>query len=128
MDTLIQVGAVCVVASVFAVLLKKTSPELSLLLTVAVCAVCLATLTAIASELMERAETFLQELGLQAELFVPLLKTLAIAIVSKTCADICRDGGQSSAAGLIELAGTLSALLCALPLLRILWDTLRGLL
>lgn len=62
------------------------------------------------------------------ELFVPLLKTLGIAVVSKTCGDVCRDVGQSAMAGLVELAGTLSALLCALPLLTAVWETLWGLL
>lgn len=62
------------------------------------------------------------------ELFVPLLKTLAIAVVSKTCGDVCRDTGQSAIAGLIELAGTVSALLCALPLLGLVWDMMQELL
>lgn len=62
------------------------------------------------------------------ELFVPLLKTLGVCVVSKTCSDVCRDVGQSAIAGVVELAGILSSLLCALPLLTAVWDMLRGVL
>lgn len=62
------------------------------------------------------------------ELFVPLLKALGVCVVSKICGDVCRDAGQTAIAGVVELAGTVTALVCALPLLTAVWETLRGLL
>ena len=46
------------------------------------------------------------------------LKTVGIAIVTKIGSDLCRDAGESALAAALEFAGTVCALLTALPLLR----------
>ena len=83
MDTAARIVAVCLVGALLAVLLKKTSPDMALLLALAVCLGVLAALT----KGLEEVVTFLRELlewgGLSAELFVPLLKTVGIALISR---------------------------------------------
>ena len=69
-------------------------------------------------ELME----FLREIGaasgLSEDLFIPLYKTVGIALVVKAGGSLCRDAGESALASAVETAGTVCALLVSLPLLR----------
>ena len=128
MDTAARIVAVCLVGALLAVLLKKTSPDMALLLALAVCLGVLAALT----KGLEEVVTFLRELlewgGLSAELFVPLLKTVGIALISRTGGALCRDAGEGAMAGLVEMAGAFAAILVSLPLFRAAWQMLEGLL
>ena len=125
MDTAARIVAVCLVGALLAVLLKKTSPDMALLLALAVCLGVLAALT----KGLEEVVTFLRELlewgGLSAELFVPLLKTVGIALISRAGGALCRDAGEGS---MVEMAGAFAAILVSLPLFRAAWQMLEGLL
>ena len=108
----------CVVGALLALVLKKGSPELALLLTLAAVVAVLLSLSQALAELMD----FLREIGaasgLSADLFVPLYKTAGVALVVKVGGGLCRDAGESAMASVVETAGTVCALLVALPLLR----------
>jgi len=56
-----------------------------------------------------------------------LLKTVACVLVSRVCADLCRDGGSHALAGMAELAGAVAVLVIALPLFRAVAELLLGL-
>ena len=77
-------------------------------------------------ELME----FLREIGaasgLSEDLFIPLYKTVGIALVVKAGGSLCRDAGESALASAVETAGTVCALLVSLPLLRAVVELLLG--
>ena len=109
-------------------LLKRTNPDMALLLALAVCGAALLLL----AEPLEEIRDFLTQLAdggqLPAELFVPLVKTVGIALVSRTGSDLCRDAGEGAMAGLVEIAGAFAALLVSLPLFRAAWQMLEGLL
>ena len=59
---------------------------------------------------------------------VPLLKTVGIALISRTGGALCRDAGEGAMAGLVEMAGAFAAILVSLPLFRAAWQMLEGLL
>ena len=64
---------------------------------------------------------FLRELSANTALASyasPLLKSLGIAVLSGTCASICRESGESAIAEGVELVGKTEILLLSLPLLR----------
>lgn len=128
MDMEIKVAAVCLLGAVLALLLKKTSPDMALLLTVAVCTVVLAVLVQGLETVVDFLRQLLERGGLSEELFTPLLKTVGIALVSRTGGALCRDAGQGAMAGLVELSGAFSAILVSLPLFRAAWQMLEGLL
>ena len=110
MEQVIQVTGLCVVGALLALVVKRGSPETALLLAVGA------------------AVAFLGELGsasgVSADLFVPLYKTIGIALVVQVGGNLCRDAGESALASVVETAGTLCALLAALPLLRAVLDML----
>ncbi len=113
-----QVTALCVVGALLAVVVRRGSPESALLLTLAAAVAVLLFLSSAMEELM----AFLRELGerggVPAGLFVPLYKTVGIALVVKVGGNLCRDAGESALAAVVETAGSVCALLVALPLLR----------
>lgn len=115
---MIQVAGICVVSALLAVLLKRTNPELSLLLTAAATVVIFLALAGTAKELLKFLQTLSKQSGISSSLLAPLYKTLGIALVVKIGGDLCRDAGESAMASVLETAGTLCALLVSLPLLR----------
>ena len=127
METAAKIAAVCLLGALLTALLKKTSPDTALLLALAVCVV---VLTALARGL-EEVTSFLRELldwgGLSVELFAPLLKTVAIALISRVGGALCRDAGEGAMASLVEIAGAFAAILVSLPLFRAAWRMLEGL-
>jgi len=56
--------------------------------------------------------------GVSQKLLIPLYKIVGIAVVVKVGGDLCRDAGESALASVVETAGSVCALLVALPLLR----------
>lgn len=118
METAAQVTALCVVGAILALVLKKGTPELALLLTLGAAAAALAALAGAVEELMAFLEELAERSGVGGELFVPLYKTVGISLVVKVGSGLCRDAGESALGSVVETAGAVCALLAALPLLR----------
>lgn len=118
METMVRIAAVGLTAAVLGTVLKKSAPELALLLVVAA-GVWILTLTldglgAVAALMEELAGVS----GLSEELLEPVAKTVALSILTKLTAEICRSAGESGLASFVELGGTVAALVVALPLMR----------
>jgi len=118
MEQVSQITALCVVGALLALVVKKGSPEQAMLLTVAAAVAVLLMLAGPLESLMEFLTELTEEAGLSGELFVPLYKTIGIALVVKVGGELCRDAGESALAAVVETAGAVCALLVALPLLR----------
>ena len=128
METVMRLSALCLTGALLAVLLKRTNPDMALLLALAVCG---AVLLLLAEPLQEIRDFFTQLSdwgGLPVELFAPLVKTVGIALVSRTGSDLCRDAGEGAMASLVETAGAVTAILVSLPLFQAAWDMMRSLL
>ena len=57
-----------------------------------------------------------------------LMKALGIAVLTQCCASICRECGENSAAGGVELTGKIEILLLCLPLIQEILTAAQGLL
>ena len=57
-----------------------------------------------------------------------MLKALGIALLAQIVSDLCRDGGESTVASIVEMAGKAVILLLALPLVESLLETVKALL
>lgn len=128
MEMVSQVTGVCVVGALLALVLKKGSPETALLLTLAAAVVVLLFLAGAMEELVAFLEELGERSGVSADLFVPLYKTVGIALVVKVGGNLCRDAGESALASVVETAGAVCALLVSLPLLRAVLSLLMELL
>ena len=127
MEQVFQITALCVVGALLAVVVRRGSPELALLLVLCAAVAGLALLTDGLGELVE----FLRELGersgVSETLFVPLYKTVGIGLVAKVGGDLCRDAGGAALASVVETAGAVCALIAAMPLLRAVLELLMEL-
>ena len=121
-----KVTALCLVGAVLAALLKKSSPELALLLALAACAAVLLALVRGVETVTAFVREVMQWGGVESALFAPLFKTVAIALIIRTGADLCRDAGEGAMASLVEMAGAFGAVVVSLPLFGAVWELLSG--
>ena len=126
MEQVFQVTGLCLVGALLAVVVRRGSPEIALLLTLGAAVAVLLFLAGPIGELLGFLSELGERSGVSQELFVPLYKTVAIALVVKVGGDLFRDAGESALAAVVETAGAVCALLTALPLLRavlsLLWE------
>ena len=118
MEQAIQATALCVLAAVLALTVKRGSPETALLLVLGAAVAVLLSL----GQALGEAVAFLEELGTRSGvpdgLLTPLYKVAGIALVVKVGSGLCADAGESALASVVETAGTVCALAASLPLLR----------
>ena len=81
---------------------------------------------ALAAPALEELRTLFARAGLEEAHIAVLLKTVAAALVTKLCADLCQDGGSQALATTVEAAGAVAALVLAMPLLRAVAELLLG--
>ena len=118
MEQVFQVTGLCAVGALLALVVKRGSPELALLLTMAAVTAVLLLLAGSLGELLDFLREVGEASGLSEDIFIPLYKTMGIALVVKAGSSLCRDAGESALGAAVEMAGTVCALLVALPLLR----------
>lgn len=126
MDT-VKLCMAAIAAVVLAVILRQWKGELVLPLRLAmVLALGIAALSA-AAPLIRYLRSIPEIAGL-SEYAEPLMKALGIGMLAQTCADICRECGEASAANGVELFGKVEILLLCLPLLHQLLEVAQDLL
>lgn len=118
MEAMVKLAAVGVTAVALSAVLKKNAPEFSLLLALAAGLWMLA----LAADGLGAAVALMKELadqaGLSEVLLEPVVKTVALSILTRLTAEVCRSAGEGGVAAFVETAGAALALLAALPLVR----------
>lgn len=127
MELAAKAAAAGICAALMALLLKKSNAELSVCLGLAAAAAILMAVLGLADELAAAAARARELSGLSPALFTPVVKCVGIGIVCALGSEACRDAGSSQLASAVELAGAAAALVCALPLISALLDTVEGL-
>ena len=105
-------------AAMLALVLRKETPELALLVTLAAIVAAFLGVSGLLTDLMSFFQELSDQTGIRQELLIPLYKILGIALIVRIGGSLCRDAGESALAAVIETAGSVCALLVALPLLR----------
>ena len=118
MELVTQAAGLCVIAALLGLVLRRGSPEVTLLLALAAAAVVLLALGQPLGELLAFLDSLTEQAGVSPAQFRPRYKIVGIALVVKVGGGLCRDAGESALASVLELAGAVCALLAALPLLR----------
>ena len=118
MELVIRLSALAVLAALLALLLKGRQGELGLLLALAGLVTLLLALAEPFGQLLAFLRTLSEGTGLDAAVFTPLYKILGIALVVRLGGQLCRDAGESALAAGLETAGSVCAMLAALPLLE----------
>ncbi len=115
---MVRVAAVGITAAVLGTVLRKNTPELALLLSLAAGLWIIWT----AADALGAALALMEELaglaGLSEVLLEPVVKVVALAILTRLTAEVCRSAGEGGVASFVEAAGAALALGAALPLVR----------
>jgi len=117
MDILIKVSGIAIVSAITAVIIKKHSPEIGIGLIVCSSAVVLWFALGIIKNIVDFFNKFSEYIKVFDVTFVPLIKIIAVSIISKLTADVCRDSGNAALASCMDLAGCVIAITLSLPLL-----------
>lgn len=117
MELLIKAAAAALTASAIGLLIKRSNPELALLLSACTVTMILIASTGFLNGLQELTQAVKTIAGAGETLTGPVLKCVAAAMITKLAAELCRDSSQGAAAAAVELAGTVCALSAALPLI-----------
>lgn len=122
----ISAGTVCALMTIL--LLKRTNPELSSLLSLALVVLILFSSLGIGVGFQELRKCLSEQFGLDESYYLPVMKCCAAAVITRLTADQCRDSMQTAAASAVELAGLFCSLGILMPLLITTLKMLGGLL
>lgn len=103
---------------ILAQILKKEVGEQSLLLILAFGILVFLYLIDSMEKILETMKNLAQIAQIEDTLLSPVVKTIAISVITKITGDICRSVGENGTASWVEIAGTLLALVVALPLIQ----------
>ena len=117
MEAMAKLAAVGVTAVVLSAVLRKNTPELALLLALAAGLWMLALTASGLGAVVELMNELAEQAGLSEVLLEPVVKTVALSILTRLTVEICRSAGEGGVAAFVETAGAVLALLAALPLI-----------
>ena len=117
MDVLFKICGVLLVSGCAALLIRKSSPEISLGLSIAALTVVFGAALTLLRPVRDAWEKARELYGVGESYLMPVVKCCASAIVAKLTADLCREASQNAAASAAEFFGVLCALGAAMPLI-----------
>lgn len=115
-------------STVLVLTVRKQTPELGLLLSLAACLLAVFLLSTWLKPILELFHRLRARTGLDESLTEPLLKVLGIGLLTQITSALCSDAGQSAMAKLLELGGGLLCLYLSIPLLDAVLSLIEGLL
>lgn len=118
MELMFKVASVAIVALVFASVLRKNATEHSIFLSLATIILIFFAIAQGMEEILQGMYRLANIASLETSLLLPVVKTVGISILTKMTGELCRSGGEGGIATMVELSGTVLALLVALPLIE----------
>ena len=128
MEDILKLAAVAVITALCATVVRKTAPEVSMVLVLAAGVLILVTALTTMEDVVAVMNDLSETAGLSPALLSPVLKTAGIAMLTHISSAVCRDAKESGLAAFLEVAGSALALLIALPLLQTVLTMITGLL
>lgn len=122
----LKLAALCALCVLPVALLRQKTPEMALLLTIAVLLVAAARCLTAAAPLLEEIRQLFAQAGIEGTYVAVLPRAVAAALVTRLCADLCKDGGSQALSSVVETAGAVASLAIALPLLEAVVRMLLG--
>ncbi len=118
MNGLIAACGLVLLVLVLSMTLKKDVPAIAFLLTLTAGVLILLRAFDLVGGTMQRFSGLLAQGGITQSLYLPVLKTVGVAVVVRIMSALCRDSGQSALAAKLEIVGAVLALSMCLPLLE----------
>lgn len=126
MELILKAAALALTAALIGIVLRRTNPEMTLLLSICTVVLIMGAALGFAQSFTELAQTVQRIFGVSETLIKPVIKCVAVAIITKMTSDLCKDSSQAAAASAVELAGTVCALCIIMPLLMSMLTAIGG--
>lgn len=128
MDVILKSAALALVSAVLCLLIKKSNPELAVLLALSCICVIMISATGLLRNVKELSDIIRDLCGESSGFIAPVLKCLAISVISKISCELCKEASQSAAASALEITGTACALSVAMPAIMSMLKMIGGML
>ena len=122
MDEFMRIVALTILCLGLAVLLKRDVPPMAMLVSLSLTVGVLLWLIRPLAEVNAFISRVADIAAVSGEILVPLLKAVAIAIVVRVFASLCRDATETAMASVVEITGAVTALTLMLPLFNAVLD------
>lgn len=126
MELILKAAALALTAALIGIVLRRTNPEMTLLLSICTVVLIMGAALGFAQSFTELAQMVQRIFGVSETLIKPVIKCVAVAIITKMTSDLCKDSSQAAAASAVELAGTVCALCIIMPLLMSMLTAIGG--
>lgn len=119
---ILQIVCVGIIAVVLSSTIKKQRPELALQLGIVTGLLIFIVVIVKLSAVIDFLQTFSKRANIDSTYINILLKIVGIAYIAEFGAEVCKDAGESSIASKIELAGKVTIVILAVPIISSLLD------
>lgn len=128
MTLMIKLGALAVTAALCALVVKKNAQELGIILALLAGAVILTQVMGELESVRALLDSLAEAGGISDAVLSPVVKTVGIAIITRLTSEMCRDAKEGGIAAFVEIAGAVTALYVAVPLIKTVLNMIMGLL
>lgn len=122
MEVFFKCAVAAILTAITAAMLKNRNGEFSLVLVIVAGTVLIGSISWVFSRVILFLDELSQLAGIAPEVLSPLLKVMAVSIITKISCDICKDAGAGSLASVIELCGCVIAVMLSIPLITIVME------
>jgi stage III sporulation protein AD len=119
---ILQIIGIGIVAAVIIIVLRTQRPEIALQASIVTGMVIFLLLASKISAVVEVLESFADRADIKPVYFTAVLKITGIAYITEFGAEVCKDAGEGSIASKIELAGKVTIVALAVPIITSLLD------
>ena len=124
MMNVIQIVSFAIVATMMGIVLKQYKPEYALLISIFAGVVILTFAVSKISTIISLLESLINDIGINKEFFVILIKITGIAYLIEFASNVCKDAGESAIASKVELAGKILIVTLSVPIISTLIETI----
>jgi stage III sporulation protein AD len=117
-ENIIMVIGLCLVAAVLSKVLERYNKEQSIFLAIAACVVVLIFIFIYISPVINVMNNLFEKSGTNENYSGIIVKSLGICYVTQLGFDICKDCNENALATVVEIAGKVSLIIIAIPLLE----------
>ena len=114
---IVTVCSLALITTILVVFINQYRPEFSTLTVTAASAIILTVVAKNAFPLLEEYLGIAKNNGINSELFTIIIKSMGISYLTTFTSDLCRDFGQTSLCSKVEIAGKISIIIIASPLI-----------
>lgn len=119
---LLQVVGIGIVATVIIIILRIQKPEIAVQASIVTGVVIFMLLASKLSAVIDLLGSYADKADIKPIYFTTVLKITGIAYIAEFGAEVCRDAGESAIASKIELAGKVTIVVLAVPIITSLLD------